>query len=180
MNEAQLVRRAQSGDQAAFEALVNEHATYVYNLAFRIVHNPQEAEDLAQEAFLRVWKALPRFKADAQFKTWLYRIVVNVCYDRLPRLKREMNALADSALEVQPSGQLPVERQLLDKERSTQLYAAIKHLPESYRLVISLRHLQGLSYAEIAEVTGTPTGTVKSNLFRGLKRLHELFTGGKP
>jgi RNA polymerase sigma-70 factor (ECF subfamily) len=83
-----LIARAQRGDASAFEALVNMHAKLVYNLAFRVVNDPHEAEDLAQEAFLRAWRALPRFRGQARFSIWLYRIVTNLCYNRLPHLRR--------------------------------------------------------------------------------------------
>lgn len=86
-DERLLIARAQRGDASAFEALVIMHAQYVYNLALRVVDDPHEAEDLAQEAFLRAWQGLPRFRAQAKFSTWLYRIVTNLCYNRLPHLR---------------------------------------------------------------------------------------------
>ena len=82
--EKQIVARAQQGDTAAFETLVDMHAKYVYNLALRVVQNPQEAEDLAQEAFLRAWRGLPAFRGQSKFSTWSYRIVTNLCYNTYP------------------------------------------------------------------------------------------------
>ncbi|MCA9923969.1 MAG: sigma-70 family RNA polymerase sigma factor, partial [Anaerolineales bacterium] len=95
MNEddRDLIQRAQAGETAAFAQLVNRHGQMVYNLALRTLNNPQEAEDIAQETFVRAWQALPRFRGDARFATWLYRITTNLCFNRLPRLKVELNAL---------------------------------------------------------------------------------------
>lgn len=171
--EKRLIKQAQRGDTAAFEALVQEHGLYVYNLALRIMRHPQEAEDLAQEAFLRAWQALPRFRAEARFTTWLYRIVTNLCYNRLPQLKRELNVLngLDEVLlgdERQNTG-----RAYLNEEMRRDIHAAIDNLADSYRLLITLRHLQGLSYAEIAEVTGMPLGTVKTGIYRARRQLRE-------
>lgn len=163
--------QAKRGDTAAFEMLVEIHAHFVYNLALRVVRNPQEAEDLSQEAFVRAWQAMPRFRVEARFRTWLYRIVTNLCYDKLPRLKRELSMLdPDDALELPTSHKSP-EGQLLSKEMEQTLHAKIDKLPESYRLLITLRHLQEMSYAEIAEVTGQPLGTVKTGIFRARRLL---------
>ncbi|MBN2503379.1 MAG: sigma-70 family RNA polymerase sigma factor [Anaerolineales bacterium] len=170
-NETQLIRRAQKGDSAAFEKLVNENAQYVYNLALRILGNPQDAEDLAQEAFVRVWKNIKKFRAEARFRTWLYRIVTNLCYDRLPRLRKELSLLEpDDELEL-PEERYQPEDELLSAELRTQIHTAIDNLPEAYKLLITLRHLQALSYAEIAEVTSQPLGTVKTGIHRARKQL---------
>src|SRR5690349_513730 len=95
-SDDELVRRAQTGDTEAFGALVLAHQAFVYNLAWRALDDPHEAEDVAQEAFVRAWLALPNFRAQAQFRTWLYRIVTNLCYNRLPRLRRDLTALGEA------------------------------------------------------------------------------------
>ena len=171
-NERLLISRAQKGDASAFEVLVNMHAQFVYNLALRVVKDPHEAEDLAQEAFLRAWQGLPRFRAQARFSTWLYRIVTNLCYNRLPRLRGELMAIdpAERSLYL-PDERQEVEASLLSNELNTYLHQAIDELPSSYRLLITLRHLQGMSYNEIAETTGMPLGTVKTGIFRARKLL---------
>lgn len=175
IQERQLIARAQQGDSAAFEALVNTHAQYVYNLALRVVRNPAEAEDLAQEAFLRAWKSLPTFRQEAQFSTWLYRIVTNLCFNRLPRLKKELQALPleEGAVDL-PDHRQNVETGLLSREMKTHLHRAIDNLPEGYRLLITLRHLQNMSYTDIAQVTGMPLGTVKTGIFRARNLLREV------
>lgn len=150
---------------------MQHHAQFVYNVALRTLNNQREAEDLTQEAFVRVWKALPKFRADAQFRTWLYRIVTNLCYSRLPRLKNDLNALdTDDKLELADTGQR-VETRLLNSELKDQLSDAIKQLPDGYRLLITMRHVQGMSYAEIAKAIDMPLGTVKTGIFRARRAL---------
>ena len=174
--ERQLIARAQKGDTAAFEVLVHTHAQYVYNLALRVVRNPTEAEDLSQEAFLRAWKSLPNFRQEAQFSTWLYRIVTNLCFNRLPRLKQELQdiTLEEDALDL-PDHRQNVEAGLLSKEMKAHLHKTIDNLPESYRLLITLRHLQNMSYTDIAQITGMPLGTVKTGIFRARALLRDAF-----
>src|SRR5919106_4765802 len=96
--EQYLVQGAQRGDQEAFAALVVQHQGYVYNLALRIIKNEDEALDLAQETFVRAWTALPNFRGQSQFRTWLYRIVTNLCYNRLPNLRRSLTELGDDVV----------------------------------------------------------------------------------
>ena len=173
-NEQRLIRQAQAGSTAAFEKLAALHLPYVYNVALRTVANAAEAEDIAQETFVRVWKNLPKFRGDAQFQTWLYRIVTNLCYNRLPRLKKELAALdSDETLQF-VAGSQSVEQAVISAELSPHLHAAIKQLPATYRLLISLRHLQGMSYAEIAATTELPLGTVKTGIFRARRDLRVL------
>lgn len=173
MEVNQLVEKAQNGDEAAFEALVRENAQYVFNLALRVVQNPQEAEDIAQEAFIRVWKGLPKFKAEAKFRTWLYRIVTNLCYDRIPRIKKELTALEIDEEISLPDERVRPEKDMVSKELAAEVHIAINNLPESYRLLISLRHLQAMSYAEIAEITGQPLGTVKTGIYRARQMIRQ-------
>lgn len=173
MDDEQRVRRAQAGDTDAFADLVHAHQTFVYNLALRVLGHPQEAEDLAQEAFVRAWLALPRFRAEARFSTWLYRIVVNLCYNRLPRLRRELNALGEEQIEAWPDETPAAEAHLEDEALRRRLQCEIERLPESYWLLITLRFQQELSYEAIAQVMALPLGTVKIGLFRARARLRQ-------
>ena len=169
--EQTLIEEAQSGDTAAFAALVTKHGTLVYNLALRTLNDPQEAEDVAQETFMRAWRALPDFRAESRLSTWLYRITTNLCYNRLPQLKRELAAL-DPDMEIDlPDGRQGVEEVLVSSEIIEQVNTAVNQLPESYRLLISLRHMQGLSYAEIAAVANLPLGSVKTGIYRARQKL---------
>src|SRR5512134_1411328 len=149
--EHHLIQHAQKGDQEAFAALVTEHQRYVYNLALRVLKNEEEALDLAQETFVRAWMALPNFRGQSQFRTWLYRIVTNLCYNRLPRLRRDLAALgvAEAAdLPDDPETNPAVEAEA--SERRAFLHRAIDELPEGYRMLVMLRFQQGLPYEEIA------------------------------
>ncbi len=176
-DEAGLVRRAQAGEAEAFGALVLAHQQFVYNLAWRAVGNEQEAEDLAQEAFVRAWQALPNFRGQSQFRTWLYRIVTNLCYNRLPRLRRDLAALgvAEAAdLPDAPEANPAVEAEA--SELRAWLHRAIDELPEGYRMLVMLRFQQGLPYEEIAGILSLPLGTVKTGLFRARARLRQALS----
>ena len=174
--ETELVRRAQAGDAEAFGDLVTQHQQFVYNLALRAVSDPHEAEDIAQEAFVRAWLALPNFRGQAQFRTWLYRIVTNLSCNRRPRLRRELAALGEgeageapdeSALGMDPGATVEAA------ERRAFLHQQIDSLPESYRILVMLRFQEELPYEELASVLSLPLGTVKTGLFRARARLRE-------
>ncbi len=168
-----LVRRAQAGDAEAFGALVAAHQQFVYNLAWRALGDTVEAEDAAQEAFVRAWLALPNFRGQAQFRTWLYRIVTNLCCNRLPRLRRDLTALGEGEVLDVPDEQPGLEAGLVAGERRAFLHQQIESLPESYRVLVLLRFQQGLPYEEIATVLSLPLGTVKTGLHRARARLRE-------
>jgi RNA polymerase sigma-70 factor (ECF subfamily) len=169
-----LVRRAQAGDTEAFAALVAEHQQFVYNLALRTVGDAHEAEDVAQDAFVRAWLALPNFRGQAKFRTWLYRIVTNLCYNRLPHLRRHLLDLGtDEAAHVPDRTDTDPGAGLEADERSAFLHRQIEALPEGYRLLVMLRYQQEMSYEEIASVVSAPLGTVKTGLFRAKARLRE-------
>lgn len=172
--ERALIDRAQQGDHDAFAALVNEHQRYVYNLALRVLRDENEALDLAQETFVRAWSALPNFRGQSKFRTWLYRIVTNLCYNRLPGLRRSLNALGDDVVEEIPdpdSKSGNPARKLEMQELREHLRQAVDDLDERYRLLITLRYQDELSYDEIASTLNLPLGTVKTGLFRAKERL---------
>lgn len=174
--ELNLIRRSQAGDREAFGLLVEQHQRYVYNLALRVVGNPQEAEDLAQEAFVRAWLAIASYRREAQLRTWLFRIVTNLCYNRLPGLRRQLAELGEDCLAELPDAAAPD----LDPAAGTEaeelrlyLHRQIDELPEAYRLLIVLRYQQELPYEEIAQAASLPLGTVKTGLFRAKERLRQ-------
>jgi RNA polymerase sigma-70 factor (ECF subfamily) len=174
IDENRLVRRAQNGDQEAFNLLVLAHQRFVYNLAVRSVSDPHEAQDISQEAFLRAWMALPCFKARSRFRTWLYRIVVNLCYTRLPGLRRELDALpVEEESGIMDESRLNPSKAAELSEQRDYLHGQIENLPDSYRMMIVLRYQQGFSYEEIAEILGVPMGTVKTGIHRARKQLRE-------
>jgi RNA polymerase sigma-70 factor (ECF subfamily) len=166
------VARAQGGDLAAFERLVREHQRYVFNLAYRVLGDYAEAEDVTQETFVRAWRGLAGFRGHAQFTTWLYRIVHNLCLNRLPGLRQQL--LQTEPLEetlANPTDSLPELSE--ERERMVFLRAELERLPEKYRLVLTLRYLQNLSYDEIAATLDLTMGTVKTHVHRARELLTE-------
>lgn len=182
--EEQLIRRAAQGDAAAFDRLVELYSPRVYSLAYRLVDNPDDAQDIAQEAFVRVYHALPRYKGEAAFSTWLYRIVTNACYDELKRRRRRPQPFSEretddddsSRADLLPGGESP-EETALRRERQQAVQQAIATLPEHFRMVLVLYDLQGCSYQEIADILHQHVGTVKSRLNRARNLLREKLQG---
>lgn len=177
-SESTLIQRAQKGDHDAFAALVTEHQRYVYNLALRVLKDENEALDLAQETFIRAWTALPNFRGQARFRTWLYRIITNLCYNRLPGLRRSLNELGDDVVAELPDTDARYAnpaRRLESKELREYLGRAVENLDEHYRLLITLRYRDELSYDEIASTLNLPLGTVKTGLFRAKERLRRAY-----
>jgi RNA polymerase sigma-70 factor (ECF subfamily) len=179
VDERELLRKAKNGDTEAFAGLLSLHERFVYNLALRTLGNPDEAADIAQEAFVRAWMALGEFREQAQFRTWLYRIALNLCLNRVPRLRRELQNLTHEELidipETTSVAANPVAN-LEENELRNFLHREIDHLPEQYRLLVSLRYQHELSYEEIATLVGLPVGTVKTGLFRARARLREALS----
>lgn len=178
-----LIRRAQKGDQDAFAALVDEHQRYVYNLSLRVLKDENEALDLTQETFIRAWTALPNFRGQSQFRTWLYRIATNLCYNRLPGLRRSLADLGDDVLPDLPETKArdanPI-REIEAREIRSHLHQAIDQLDASYRMLIVMRYHDELSYEEIARLLNLPLGTVKTGLFRAKEKLRRALEGFTP
>ena len=176
-NEQAFVQRAQKGDHEAFAALVEEHQRYIYNLALRVLKDENEALDLTQETFVRAWTALPNFRGQSQFRTWLYRIVTNLCYNRLPNLRRSLTDLGDDVISEIPETDLTFDNPshgFESRELRSYLHNAIENLDENYRLLIVLRYQNELSYEEIAGMLNLPLGTVKTGLFRAKEQLRAV------
>jgi RNA polymerase sigma-70 factor, ECF subfamily len=167
----ELIRRARGGDPRAFATLVEQHQQFVYNLALRVMGDEQEAE-----AFVRAWMALPNFRGQSSFATWMYRIVINLCYNRLPGLRRELANLGEATLEEMTDESIPFAdpaESLEVQERRSFLHGQIDSLPAQYRLLIGLRYQQEMSYEQIASMVSLPLGTVKTGLFRAKAQLRE-------
>ena len=178
--EQSLIQRAQKGDPEAFATLVDEHQRYVYNLALRVVRDENEALDLTQETFVRAWTALPNFRGQSQFRTWLYRITTNLCYNRLPSLRRSLNDLGDDILPDVPESEDTASnplRAIESNEIRTQLHQAIDRLDANYKILIVMRYHDELSYEEIASLLNLPLGTVKTGLFRAREKLRLALQG---
>lgn len=156
----------------AFAELVARYQDRIYNYAYRMTGSREDAQDLAQETFIRVYTHLDRFRVEERFSPWIYRITTNLCLNHLKRRRRNVSLLPDSADVDGPA--LPDSALEASEERLI-LQQAIMGLPEHYRAVILLRHVEELSYEEIAQVTELPLGTVKTRLFRARELLqHQL------
>jgi RNA polymerase sigma-70 factor (ECF subfamily) len=175
--DALLVERAKRGEQAAFEMLVVKYQRRIERLISRMVRDADLVADIAQESFIRAWRALPQFRGESAFYTWLYRIAVNTAKKALVERKRDP-VMLESALVSTDDGEEPsrAENELSDgetpegmlatKEIAATVNAAIDALSEDLRQAIVLREIEGLSYEEIADVMNCPIGTVRSRIFR--------------
>ena len=185
-----LVKRVQRGDKTAFDLLVRKYQHKVVKLVLRYVRNPAEAEDIAQEAFIKAYRALPQFRGDSAFYTWMYRIAINTAKNSLASRDRSPIAydldltVPEESHSVQTKLQDPdtPEGMALTEEIRQIVNSAIEALPEELKTAIVLRELDGLSYEEIAAAMECPVGTVRSRIFRAReaidKRLREVFEGG--
>lgn len=172
--DQQLVARAQQGEKQAFELLVAKYQRKLLRLISRLVRDPAEAEDVAQDAFIKAYRALPQFRGDSAFYTWLYRIGVNTAKNYLvsqgrrpPSSTEKDNEEAETFEDADALRDINTpESILLSKEIANTVNAAMAKLPEELRTAISLREIEGLSYDEISEVMNCPIGTVRSRIFR--------------
>lgn len=181
-DEAELVARARCGDQEAFSVLVVQHQRQVYLLALRMLGDPDEASEATQEVFLAAWQGLSGFRCEARFSTWLYRIAYHYCLKMSEARRRAFavraELVAQSALESRPEHLLSCEHaQVAESVIRETVRMEIANLPAKYRAVLVLRHLQELSYEEMAEVLRMPIGTVKTQLFRARSLLKERLEG---
>jgi RNA polymerase sigma-70 factor, ECF subfamily len=179
--ESTLVARCAAGDQAACAELVTEHQRMVYQLAFHLLGDRDEALDLSQEVFMRVFRTLPHFRGQSQLRTWIYRIVVNQARNRQRwwnRRRRSSQISLDQHLEIhgEPSAnpQSTPDNMLAQKQLASQLREALEALPFDQRSVVVLREIDGLSYEEIAYSLGVTLGTVKSRLTRARRALRDV------
>lgn len=173
-DDAQLITRSLRQDHEAFGQLIDRHASAIVNLAFRMVGNRAEAEDLAQETFLTAFKALATFRADSKFSTWLYRIGANKCKDWL-RAKRPGQGLydvdADEALDRHVAEHRTPEVLLSQQQVALELEQAIQRLPPLYREAFVLKHVEGLSYEEMEQILGVSGDTLKMRVYKGRVQL---------
>ena len=180
VSDEELVAQAQNGDRPAFATLVDRHRVSVFNLTLRITGNREDAEEAAQDVFVRAFKSLDRFRGDAKFVTWLYRIAVNVSLSSVRRSRRD---LATTSLSEDDEDGLPLQlpdtsanpAELFEqKEFREKVRALVAALPPIYSSVITMHHIRHLSYDEISEALELPIGTVKARLFRARAALRNL------
>ncbi|HYK40592.1 MAG TPA: sigma-70 family RNA polymerase sigma factor [Candidatus Eremiobacteraceae bacterium] len=191
LDERALVSEAQAGNRAAFEELVHKYDRDVLRLALNLMKRPEDARDVYQEAFLKVYKNLHRFRFECSFYTWLYRIVTNVCLDHL---RRRQARPEDQAPEIHPNRMeegprdffdhqkehrptLDPERTLIGKEIQTRIARAMERLSPRERVVFEMKHYQGLKLRAIGDALGTTEETVKNSLFRATRKLRNELGG---
>ena len=181
-NEADqaLVARVQQGDRRAFDLLVRKYQHRIVALVSRYANNHAEAEDIAQDAFVRAWRAIGAFRGDSAFYTWMYKIAVNTAKNHLVAMGRRPpsgDIDVDDAVFVSGSDRMQEtatpERELMRQQVEQTVFAAVQALPEELRTAITLREVDGLSYEEIAEAMACPIGTVRSRIFRAREAIDE-------
>ena len=179
-DELELIRRAQEGDRSAFDELVRLYDKSVLRMALQVVGSPDEARDLYQEAFLKVYRSIHHFRQESKFSTWLYRVVMNVCLDHLRRQKvrKEVAVPQPEDGETEFFQTVPDERPTLDPERAThsreigrRIQAALDRLNPRERMVFELKHYQGLKLRAIGQICKTSEQTAKNCLFRATQKL---------
>ncbi len=178
-DEKTLVARSKKGDKAAFEDLVRRFSKYVYTTAFFILRDTHEAEDVSQEVFVKVYLSIKGFRGLSSFKTWIRKLTVNTCIDKL-RLRSKikdrkvsLDKMTEDYEVVFTKFSQNLEKSFFNKETVKEVLKIVVNLDENYRIPLILRDLQDYSYREIAELTGKPIGTVKTNIHRARKMIKE-------
>ncbi|MDZ7719456.1 MAG: sigma-70 family RNA polymerase sigma factor [Balneolaceae bacterium] len=178
LEDDKFVKRAIEGDQDAYKELMDKYQKPLYFHVLKMVRNHEQVEDLVQEAFMKAFKNLNSYNTDYAFSTWLYRITTNHTIDYLRKKKLKTTSINDPVktregeMEIQISDDAETDRSIIRKERKEIIHNAINNLPEKYRRVIEMRHLQELSYQEIADQLDLPLGTVKAHIFRAREMLY--------
>lgn len=174
-----LLRRACKGDVQAFEELMQSHESRIYAIALRMMGNREDAQDCAQEAMVRIYRAMGSFKGQSALATWIYRITMNTCLDELRRRKARkvtsLDSLVDNGWSPTDTGDTPEEHGLR-VEKQNALNQAIQSLPDDMRAAIILRDVKGYSYDEIASILDANVGTIKSRISRGREKLREILS----
>lgn len=185
--EKTLLNKAKQGNIIAFEKLIISHEKTVYNIAYRMFNNEEDAKDIAQEVFIKIYKNLNKFDGNCKISTWIHRITVNTCIDELRKRKGKETSSIDSLIdlddgEVQKQytdNSFNPEQSLINKEDIEDLKNAINLLSENHKTLIVLRDIQGLSYNEIAEITQISLGTIKSRISRARIQLKNIIMNNK-
>jgi RNA polymerase sigma-70 factor (ECF subfamily) len=170
VDDRDAVEACQRGEREAFDGLVERYQRDVYRLCFRYVNDPQDANDIAQEVFLKAYRAIGRFRGDSAFSTWLYRIAVNTCLNFRSSRRPQAEELKDSL----PDGHAPVLDTMVEDERARRVREAVTRLPEKQRATLILKVYHDLTHEEVAAVVGSSVGTVKANLFHALGNLRKM------
>jgi RNA polymerase sigma-70 factor (ECF subfamily) len=170
VDEREAVLACQRGEREAFDPLVERYQRDIYRLCYRYVNDPQDANDMAQEVFLKAYRAIGRFRGDSSFSTWLYRIAVNTCLNFRSSRRPEGEPLSDRL----PDAQAGVLDSMVDDERARRVREAVSRLPEKQRATLILKIYHELTHEEVAGIVGSSVGTVKANLFHALGNLRKM------
>lgn len=178
--ESLLIKKAKEGDEGSFEALILSCKGKAYNIALRYVKNENDALDVLQESFIKIFRNLSKFNEESKFDTWVYRIVVNACNDFLRKNKNKYNdislVLDDDEQELDiPDGAPPPESALLNKEHSEYILDCLEKIPIDHKEIIILRDIRGFAYEEISEILECSIGTVKSRISRARNNFKEVY-----
>ena len=178
LDDTALVAEAAGGNREAFDVIVERHRRAVYQVCYRFVNNHEDASDLAQDAFVRAWKGVKNFKGQSALSTWLYRIAVNVCLNRIS-VKTPISEPIESTEYFEDVRIEGAQQALLREERAVAVRKAIANLPEKQRATLILRTYHDMSHQQIADVLGSSVGAVKANFFHALSNLKKIL-GSKP
>jgi RNA polymerase sigma-70 factor (ECF subfamily) len=178
--DSHLIQEAIRGDDLAYRRLMQKYHDAIFNFVYRMVHDREQVEDLTQEAFIKAFGSLKTFNEEYAFSTWLYKIATNNCIDYIRKRKLQMYSInkpiesrdSDFSFEL-PDESYEADREIIDDQRARMLKEAIEQLPEKYRRVIHLRHVDEKSYEEIAAMLKLPIGTVKAHIFRAREMLYK-------
>ena len=169
-DEREIVKACQRGERGAYDLLVQRYQRDVYRLCYRYLNDHEDASDLAQEAFIKAWRAVGRFRGDSAFSTWLYRIAVNACINHRARRRPVSEELSDQLADPRRRADAGVQ----DDDEARRVREAVSRLPEKQRATLVLKVYQELTHEEVAKILGATVGTVKSNLFHALGNLRRL------
>ncbi|HTP79418.1 MAG TPA: RNA polymerase sigma factor [Bacteroidota bacterium] len=170
-NEAQLIERVRKGEEGAFRELVECHMKRAYNVAFGFLGDHEAAEDVTQEAFINVYRSIQNFRGDSELGTWIHRIVANLSMTKLKRLR--LKRAREVELQKTDDTAAPENPGLEQKENRYHIERALHELPTLQRAVVLLRHMEGLSTKQVGKILNCSEGTVKTHLFRGLRKMRE-------
>jgi RNA polymerase sigma-70 factor, ECF subfamily len=175
-DERALIERCRAGDDIAFSELVDRYKNLVFAIVTRMVNDRSQADDLAQEVFLKIHRGLPYFRGDARLSTWIYRIVANVCTEARARRTPDV-ALDDGRADRRTVQHGAADAAFAGMELRDRLDKALAQLPDNYRFLVAAHYLEGVQYEALAEALNLPIGTVKTHLYRAKRRLRELLEG---
>ena len=168
--DAALVDRYLSGDMSAFDELMIRYERQVYRVCYRFVENRDDAKDLAQEVFIKVFEHLPSFRRESSLKTWLYRIAMNHCINHVKKHSHEFVEVTEYTGSISPS----IQKHLEDQEQREHFRRLVKHLPPKQKAIVEMRINEQLSYEEIAHMSGRSVSTIKASVFFALEKLRKL------